>query len=190
MLNELLLFTEFKQKLNKAIEYIRGEIVNIRGGKPSSSLVENLIVDVYEGTAKLKLMELASIMTEGASGLLINPYDQSTIKDIEKAILVSPLHLTPRVDGHSIHIVLPLLSEEQRQKLVKIVSQKIEEGKVRLRATRDEIRRKIKTAFEAKDLAEDQKFRREKEIDKIIQDYSIILDNMEEKKTKEICSLS
>lgn len=186
MMNEQLVLTEFKQKSNKVIEYVRGEIVNIRGGKVSSALVEGIVVDTYQGRAKLTLMELATITTDGPLSLLITPFDYDTIKDIEKALIVSPLHLIPRVDNKTIRLQLPPLSEEQRVKLVKVISQKIEEGRVRLRMIRDEVRRKIKLAFEEKSLSEDQKFRQEKDIDKLIQEYSTLLDDMKEKKTKEI----
>lgn len=189
MFNEQLLLNEFRQKLDKTVEYIKGEIVNLRGGRISSSLVENIVVETYQGQAKLKLQELASIRLEGSSSLLISPFDQTTIKDIEKALLSSQLNLMPRVDGRDIYLKFPPLSEEQRQKLVKVVSQNIEEGKERLRTARDEMRRKIKTAFENKEVSEDQKFRVEKEVDKLTQQVALRFGEMQEKKKKEIMEI-
>lgn len=189
MFNEKFLLNEFKQKLDKIVEYVKSEIVNLRGGRISPSLVENIIVETYQGQTKLKLQELASIRLEGSSALLISPFDQTTIKDIEKALLSSQLNLMPRVDGRDIHLKFPPLSEEQRQKLVKVVSQSIEEGKERIRSVRDETRRKIKTAFENSEISEDQKFKIEKEVDKFSQQVTLRMSEMQEKKKQEIMEI-
>lgn len=180
------LITELKKKLSGTEEYIRSELMQIRTGKSSPSLVENIVVTTYGGTTKLRIMELATITVAGPSRLMISPFDGSTVQDIEKAIHASPLHLTPRVDGKTIHIDIPALSEEQRKDFLKIVSSKIEEGKVRVRGARDDARRQIKTAFESKEITEDDKFREEKEVDKVCQDSNTNLDEMKSKKEKEI----
>lgn len=183
------LLQDFKERLDKIIAYVKGEIFGLRSGKASPSLVENMIVETYGGQTKLRLMELATIAIEGPSGLLISPFDPSTVKDIERAILTSPLHLTPRVDGNNIHLKLPPLSEEQRKQLLKVLSQKIEDGKEKIRAARDEVRKKIKIALEEKAISEDQKFRSEKEIEKSTQEYSQKLEEMRTKKEKEILEI-
>lgn len=180
---------EFKQNLEKTVESLKIEIAGVRCGRASPSLVENLIVETYSNEAKLKLLELSTITTEGPSGLLISPFDPATVKDIEKAILSSPLNLTPRVDGKNIHIAIPPLSEEQRRQLLKIISQKIEAAREQVRTIRDEARKKIKMAFENKEISEDQKFRTEKEIDKITQDANQQIEQMREKKEKEVMEI-
>src|SRR3990167_2396797 len=128
MFNEQNTISEFKSKLENEIEKTRNELVVMKSGRANPAMVEGLMVEAYGGSTKLKLMEMATIMTEGASGLLISPFDPSAVSDLEKAILTSPLHLTPRVDGKNIHIKIPPLSEEQRRELLRTVSQKIEEG--------------------------------------------------------------
>lgn len=186
MFNEQSHFADFKKKGNAAIEYIKGEIVNMRSGKASASLVENIIVHTYERTATLKLEELTTIHTNGPSEILLTPFDYATIKDIEKALLISPLHLNPQVEGKTIRLKLPPLSEEQRKQLLKVAAQKIEEGKVRVRMARDAIRKKVKEAFEKKECVKDQKFRLEKEIDTMTQQLIKAFEQMEDKKTREI----
>lgn len=186
MFNDQLFISDFTARLNTTLEYARAEVVNLRGGKPSPTLVENLAVDAYQGQSKLRLMELATINVEGASGLLIIPFDPSTIKDIEKAILTSPLSISPRTEGQKIHLKFPAVTEEQRLKFFKIVSQKIEEGRVKIRAIRDEFRKKLKQGLENKDMSEDQKFRLEKELDKITAQFNEKLTEIRIKKEKEI----
>lgn len=186
MFNEQTLRTDFKKKDTAIIEYVKNEIVHIRSGKASPSLVEKIIINAYEGTTKLPLSQLATINIDGPSGLVINPFDYNAIKEIEKALLTSPLHLNPRVEDKTIRLHLPPLSEEQRKQLLKVVSQKIEEGKMKLRIARDEIRKKVKEAFEKKECVEDQKFRFEKEVDTITRQFIVQCDEMEKKKAHEI----
>lgn len=180
------LFEEFKKNLEKEVAYLKQEIILIRTGKASPALIENILVETYAGAAKLKLKELATITAEDSLTLLIVPFDPSTISDIEKAILKSSLHLTPKVEGKNIYIKFPLLSEEQRKNLLKLVSQKAELSRERIRIQRDEARKKIKNFFENKQISEDEKFRMEKEIDKITQEFNNQISEIKEKKEKEI----
>ncbi|MCS6956487.1 MAG: ribosome-recycling factor, partial [Patescibacteria group bacterium] len=104
---------EFKQKSQKIIDSLKEDLKSIRTGKANPSLVENLIIETYSGTTKLKLMELSTITTEGPTTLIVIPFDPSTIQDIEKAILKSPLGLSPSVQGTKIILKIPPLSTEQ-----------------------------------------------------------------------------
>ncbi|OGK28717.1 ribosome recycling factor [Candidatus Roizmanbacteria bacterium RIFCSPHIGHO2_02_FULL_40_9] len=178
--------SQLKSKCQETIEAVSSELRHIRTGKAHPSLVEHLEVNAYDGQMKMNLRDLASILTEGTSSIIISPFDVSIIKEIEKAIFASPLGLTPNSDGKSIRIVIPPLSEEQREKFLKIAGQKIEEGKVGLRHSRDNGRKQIKTLFDDKKIGEDDKFRIEKEIDKIVKDFSDKLDVIKEKKHQEI----
>lgn len=157
--------SEFKQNSQKTIDFLKEDLKSIRTGHASASLVENIIVETYGGTAKLRLLELSTIVTEGPTTLVISPFDSSVTQDIEKAILKSPLGLSPAVQGNRIIIRIPSLSTEQREKFIKIVAEKIEEKKVQVRNHRDNSRKNIKTKFENKEISEDEKFRLEKEID-------------------------
>ena len=166
------------------ISLLKEDLKSIRTGRASPSLVENLLVETYGGQSQLRLLELATIMTDGPSALSITPYDPSVLQDIEKAILKSPLGLTPATQGTKIIIRIPSLNTEQREKYIKVVGDKVEEKKVTIRNHRDDVRRLIKTAFEKKTMSEDEKYRLEKEIDlqstKFMEEINKIKENKEQ----------
>ncbi len=171
----------FKNQSQKIIDFLKNDLKTIRTGRANPSLVENLIVETYGGSTKLKLMELSTITTNGATELLIIPFDSSIINDIEKTILKSPLNLTPIIQGQKIIIKIPPLSTEQREKFIKLVGVKVEEKKNQIRNLRDQIRKSIKINFEKKEITEDLKFKLEKEIDNIT---TQLMNQIEEIKTK------
>lgn len=177
---------EFSESAQKTVEHLKEELQAIRTGRASSTLVEGMMVEAYGGSTKMKLMEMASISQEGATTLIITPYDVSTTQDIEKAILKSPLGLTPRVQGTMIRIQFPELSQEQREKFVKLVGQTVEEHRGRIRHTREEVRKHIKTDFDAKTITEDDKFRSEKEIDTKTASFNEEMQELKEKKEAQI----
>lgn len=180
------LTSQFKTNCQKVIDSLKEDLKTIRTGRASSSLVENLIVETYDGSTRLKLMELTTIVTEGPTALLINPFDPSTIQDIERAILKSPLGLSPVVQGNRIILKIPSLSTEQREKFIKTAGEKVEEKKNQIRNLRDDVRKTIKTSFEKKETTEDEKFRLEKEIDNLTQKYTEEIQTIKEKKETEI----
>ncbi|MBP9815907.1 ribosome recycling factor [Candidatus Woesebacteria bacterium] len=180
---------EFKSQSQHSITQLSDEIRQIRTGKASPSLVEDLDVMTYGGQMKMKLKELASISTEGPTTILIDPFDPSTIQDIEKAFLTSPLQLSPRVEGKMIRLITPPLSTEQREKFVKLVNQKVEETKNNIRYHRDHARKGLKTLLDDKAITEDEKFRFEKTIDTLTKDFSDDLEVLKKKKHDEIMSI-
>ncbi len=159
----------FKSNLQQTISALKEELKTIRTGRANPAMVEDLIVEAYGGSTKLRLKELSTITTDGASALLIAPFDPSTIIDIEKGILKSPLGISPQTQGNRITIRIPPMSQEQRDKFVKLVGQMIEEKRSIIRNHRDDIRKKIRDEFEKKTLTEDDKYRLEKEIDQVTQ---------------------
>lgn len=173
----------FKEQATKTVASLKEDLKSIRTGRASPSLVENLIVETYGGQTKLRLLEMATIMVEGASAINITPYDPSVIQDIERAILKSPLGLTPSSQGTRILIRIPSLNTEQREKYIKIVGEKIEEKKVTIRNHRDDSRKTLKNALEKKEMSEDEKYRLEKEIDvqstKFMEEIDVIRSNKE-----------
>ena len=120
--------------MEKAVEFMRHEFNSIRTGKASPALVENLDVHAYDTTMKLK--QLALISAPEPRLLVIQPFDATTVRDIERAINESRLGINPAVDGKIIRIPIPELSEERRRDLAKTVKQLAEEGRVRVRACR------------------------------------------------------
>lgn len=177
---------EFKTQSAKVIESLKEDLKSIRTGRASSSLVENIIVEAYEGQSKLRLMELAGIVPEGPATLVITPYDPTVTSDIEKAILKSPLGISPAVQGNRIVLRIPALSTEQREKFIKLAGQKIEERKGMIRNLRDNARKSVKMSFEKKEITEDDKFRIEKDVDFVSQNFMSEIDKIKEKKEEEI----
>jgi ribosome recycling factor len=161
--------SEFKKDISLTITALKEELKSIRTGRANPAMVEDLIVEAYGGSTKLRLKELATITTDGASALLIAPFDPSTIIDIEKGILKSPLGISPQTQGTRITIRIPPMSQEQRDKYVKLVGQMIEEKRSIVRNHRDDIRKKVRDQFDEKELTEDDKYRLEKEIDTLTQ---------------------
>lgn len=178
-----------KQSAQKSIDYLKDDLKSIRTSKANPALLENLIVETYAGQSKLRLMELSTVMTEGPYALTIAPYDPSTLSDIEKAILKSPLGISPAIQGGRILAKIPPLSQEQREKFAKLVGQKTESTRGSIRGFRDEARKKVKSMFESKEVSEDEKFRLEKEIDTATQKFTEEIQSIREKKETEIMEL-
>lgn len=161
--------SSFKKNIQLTITALKEELKSIRTGRANPAMVEDLIVEAYGGSTKLRLKELATITTDGASALLIAPFDPSTIIDIEKGILKSPLGISPQTQGTRITIRIPPMSQEQRDKYAKLVGQMIEEKRMIIRTHRDDIRKNVRDEFDEKNLTEDDKYRLEKEIDTLTQ---------------------
>lgn len=177
---------DFTNEAKKTVEHLKNEMQTIRTGRPSTTILETIQVDAYGGSAKMKLNELATVASEGSTTLAIAPFDPSTIPDIEKAILKSPLNLTPKVQGTKILVVFPALNEEQREKYVKLVGQMVEDHKVSVRSHRDDTRKKIKASHDAKTITDDDKFRFEKEVDTAAQKINDEITSLKEKKEAQI----
>lgn len=180
---------DFKLSVGKTLSSLKEDLKSIRTGKSNPSLIENLIVVTYGGSTKLKLMELATIINEGPTALSVTPFDPSIISDIEKAILKSPIGLSPSIQGGRLLIKIPALSQEQREKFIKLVGQKIEGTKKLIRDYRDYARKKIKSQLESKTLREDEKFRLEKELDNETQKFMGEIQIIRERKEKEILEI-
>ena len=180
---------EFKVAVDKLIAHLKEELKSIRTGRASASLVENLVVEAYGGQSKLRLLELASIMTEGPIQLVISPFDPSTTQDIEKAILKSPIGLSPAVQGSRIIIKIPPLSQEQRDKYIKLAGSMIEEKKMMTRNARDETRKKFKNQFEKKEISEDEKFAQEKSLQGLTDEFIEKIEEMGENKKNELLQI-
>ncbi len=177
---------EFKNNTEKTVALLREDLKMIRTGRATPALVESLQIETYGGQAKLKLVELASITTEGPAAIVIVPFDVNTVQDIERAILKSTLGLSPQTQGNRIVVKVPSLSQEQREKIVKFVGQKVEEKRQIVRNHRDEARRKLRNMLENKEINEDVKFRTEKEIDNIAHENMEEIQMLKESKEREI----
>lgn len=177
---------DFKSLAQRTIAVLKEDLKQIRSGRANPSMFEGIEVEAYGGATVMKLKEMATMATEGAATIIIVPFDPSTANDIERAIQKSPLSVTPQNEGTKILIRIPPMSQEQREKMIKVVSQKIEERKVIIRNQRDDVRRKIKNMQESKEITEDDKFRMEKEVDTINSSLMSEVDDIKESKEAEI----
>ncbi len=180
---------EFKTNIQKHIELLKEELKTIRTGRAQGSMVEGIVVETYGGSMKMKILELGSITTEGSSTIIITAFDSSTVQDIEKAIMNSPLGLTPKTDGNVLTIRIPAMNEEQRLKYTKVLSQQIEETKQSIRYAREDIRKKVKILMDEKDITKDEHFRLEKEIDNLTRASSDTLQEIKNRKEEEIMAI-
>jgi ribosome recycling factor len=181
--------SDFSNLSDKTIQALQEDLKLIRTGRATSALIEDLQVKAYGGETNLKLLELATITTEGPSALVIVPFDTSTLQDIEKAILKSTLSLSPQTQANRIIVKIPPLSQEQREKMIKLIGEKVEEKREVIRNHRDEARKKIKNKLDSKDISEDEKFRLEKEIDTSSQENMNKIQQLKTAKEKDILEL-
>jgi ribosome recycling factor len=166
-LDDILL--EAEEKMTKTETVVQHEFTGIRTGKASPVLVENLIVEVYG--SNMRVRELAGITTPEPRVLLISPWDASTVQAIEKAIMKSNIGITPAVQGKVIRLVMPELSQERRQEMVKVVHKLTEDGRVAIRHVRRDAIESVKKEAKSGGVAEDQVETAEKEIQKLTDDY-------------------
>ena len=156
-----------RSKMQQVVDLVSGDVATIRTGRASPGLLAEISVAVYGGQQKLKINELASVTSPDPQSLLIDPWDKSIIGEIKKGIESANIGLTPSIDGEVIRISVPPLTSEDKEKLVRLLSTKIENGKVMIRQTRGDGMQAIKESFESKEISEDEKFRQEKEFKKL-----------------------
>jgi ribosome recycling factor len=173
-----------EEKMKKAIESVTREFSEVRTGRAHPGLVEGLHIDYY-GTPTL-VKQLASISVPDAHLIVIQPWDQTAIGEIEKAILKSNLGITPSNDGKVIRLSFPPLSKERRQELVKVVHNMTEEGRVSLRTVRRESKEALEKLEKDKVIPEDDKFRSIDELQKLVDKYIAKIDELLKTKEKEV----
>jgi ribosome recycling factor len=178
--DDILLETE--ETMEKGVEYMVHEFASVRTGKASPALVENIDVEAY-GTS-MKLKQLALISTPEPRLLLIQPFDASVTRDIERAIKESKIGINPAVDGKLIRLPIPELSEERRKDLVKTTRHMAEEARVRVRSSRRNGIDLVKKLEKEGDITEDQRRNLEEEIQKLTDKYVKDIDRYLE--TKEV----
>jgi len=179
----------YRSQLSQTVSRTEDNLHTIRTGRASGALIENILVSAYGGAASLKVIELASITNEGPQTLLVSPFDPAVTADLEKALRESSLGLSISVSGNQIRAKTPPLTEEQRQKYTKLVSEFAEEGRERLRRERDEIRKTVKTELDKKLITQDEKYRLEAEIDKIAKEFTERIDELKKRKEQEVMTI-
>ena len=159
------LLVDARERMSKSVEAIRHEFGSVRTGRASPALLDRISVDYYGATTPLK--QLATISAPEARLLTIQPYDKSSIKAIERAILESDIGLTPSNDGNLIRLGIPELTEERRKQLVKVVRGIAEEGRVAIRNIRRDVMHDLRELKEAGEAGSDDEHRAEVELQKV-----------------------
>jgi len=178
------LYSETENKMKKTVEILRTELVKIRTGRANPGLVEDIKVESYG--AQMPLSQLASITVPEPRQLLIRPWDKNILPQIEKAILKSDLGLTPSSDGNVIRLNIPLLTEENRQNISKLVHRIGEENKIAIRNIRRQAIETTKLMKKEKKISEDDEKKGEEKIQKLTDSYIEEIDRILKIKDKEI----
>lgn len=178
------IFKKYAPEFEAILKHFGQELAGIRTGRAKPSLVENLVAEVYG--SRMQIRELGSISAPEPNMLIVKPWDQNVIKDVEKAIASSPLGLNPSVEGDVIRIKLPDLTQERREQLVKVLREKLEQSRIALRHWRDKVRDEVQEETKQGTMSEDEKFRGLEELDQKTKEYNLKLETMSEEKEKEI----
>ncbi len=173
-----------EEKMLKTLNVLKEELHTVRAGRANPQLLDKIHIDYY-GTAT-PVAQMASITAPEPRMLMIQPYDASVVKDIEKAINMSDLGLNPSNDGRVIRLVIPALTEERRRDLTKVAKKAGEEAKVALRNERRDANDKLKKAQKSGDITEDDLKRAEDEVQKSTDKFIKLVDEVIVQKEKEI----
>lgn len=182
MIKEIL--KEAESRMHGAIQSLQNDLAVIRTGRASPALVERLSVIYYD--TPTPLMQLATISVPEPRSILIKPFDPSSLRDVERAILASDLGLTPNNDGKSIHLNLPPLTEERRRDLVRVVHTRAEEARVAVRNVRRDTQNDMRDFEKEKLVSEDELKRGEEDLQKLTDRFIDEINKLGQEKEKEI----
>ena len=180
-------YKEFESKMKKTCEALTTQLATIRAGRANASVLDQIEVDYYG--VPTPVQQVATIATPDPRSLLIQPWDASLLKPLEKAILASDLGINPQNDGRMIRLVFPPLTEERRKDLIKQTKKYVEESKVAIRNIRRDAIDKFKKQQKASEITEDDYKIAEKDIQKLTDDYIKEIDKITEKKEKELTEI-
>jgi ribosome recycling factor len=178
------LLADARERMTKSVEATRHEFGSVRTGRASPALLDRISVDYYGAVTPLR--QLATITAPEARLLTIQPYDKSSIKAIERAIMESDIGLTPSNDGNLIRLSVPELTEERRRQLVKVVRHIAEEGRIAIRNIRRDVMHDLRELKEAGETGSDDEHRAEVELQKVTDARIIELDGLLKHKEEEI----
>jgi ribosome recycling factor len=178
------ILTDAESRMDKTIEHLIGDFASMRAGRANPAMVDKIMVNYYGAATPIN--QLANINVPEARLLIINPWDKTSIADIEKAIMKSDLGINPNSDGNVIRLNIPQLTEERRKDLAKVVRKRAEEGKVAIRNIRREANDLIKSSEKDKLISEDAGKKGLDDIQKITDRFIKDIDQILQQKEKEI----
>ncbi len=178
------LIIKSEESMRKSISFLKEELASIRAGKANPKLVDKIQVSYY-GTMT-PLNQIANISVPEPRMLLVQPWDANSLKDIERAILTSELGINPTNDGKIIRLIIPVLTEERRKELLKVVKKEIENSKIAVRNIRRDTNDEIKKFEKQSEISKDDLKRSEEEMQKLTDRYISIIDDIYKEKEVEI----
>lgn len=176
-----------EEKMNKTIDVLKKELASMKAGRANPTMLDRIEVEYYGSMASIN--QIANVSAPEPRVILIQPWEKSTLKDIEKAIQKSDLGINPSNDGSSIRLIVPELTEETRKNLVKTVKKSGEDAKVAIRSIRRDSNDKLKGLKKNNEASEDDLKRAEDDIQKKTDNYIKEIDKIIEAKEKEIMSV-
>jgi ribosome recycling factor len=180
--DEVLLETD--DRMQRSVEALRRELNTIRTGRASPALIETLTVEYYGVPTPMN--QLASISVPEARVLMIQPWDRQSIRDVERSILTSDLGLVPNNDGTAIRLNIPVLTEERRRELVRLVGRKVEDGLVSLRNIRRDSLGGFRSMERNKELSQDESRSAQNQLQEITDAFSGQMQEMKQEKEAEV----
>jgi ribosome recycling factor len=175
-----------KKRIDKVLDILKGDLATIRTGRATPSLVENIVINAYGGSAKLKVMELATIGSTDAKTLVVTPFDMATINEIQKGIESANVGFHPSIDGNLLRISIPPLSQDRREELIKAMKHKLENGKVMVRQVRHDAMEEIKKEHEG---VEDDIKRLEKDVQRVVDETIVEIESIGKQKETELLQI-
>lgn len=176
-----------KTELEKIVKKLKEDLSVIRTGRATSMLVENIQVEYYG--SKVPLKQIANITVADARLIVIEPWGKENLKDIISAVSAANIGVNPVTDGVVVKLAFPPMNEEERSKMVKLMKERIEKAKVSIRNFRDKERDELKNAEKNKEISKDEKFREEKDLQKVIDEVVANMEKIGEEKEKEIMTV-
>jgi ribosome recycling factor len=183
MTSDEILF-DCEERMEKAVNVLKDELRGLRTGRATPALVDSIRVEYYGSPTPLK--QIAQISTPDPQQILIRPFEQGILKDIEKAIRSSDLGMSPNNDGKMIRLVVPPMSGEQRTKMVTRIKKSAEEAKVAVRNIRRDANKHFDQAEKAKEMTEDERDKGKEEVQSLTKKFEDKITEMSDKKAKEV----
>ena len=176
-----------KEEFKAALDSLKAELSKLRTGRAQPALVEDVRVDYYGTPTAVK--QLGNISVPEPRQLLIQPWDKNALSPMEKAIREAGLGLNPTNEGDKLRITIPTLTEERRKELLKIAGKLAEEARIRVRAAREEISRDIKKRETGGAISEDDRFREQEQLQKVVDEFNAQIKDILEAKEKEMMTI-
>lgn len=175
---------KIQPEFDKAMAYLDRELAKIHTGRASAAIIEDLVVDCFD--QKFPLKQLAMISIPEARQIVVQPWDKSYFEPIQKAIAASQLGLSPAAEGAVIRIMMPDLTSEYRQNLIKVISRVQEDTRQAMRRARDDAWSQVQKLEREGEIREDDKFKAKDELQKLVDNYGKKIEETGDRKKKEI----